>query len=113
LGVGRVFIVGKQDKLGDWIPNKIALTDADDDLWTGTFGFPRGEVVQYKYTVGTNSLEGQWAGSEEFPFTNRQYVVPDDPATGYVVISDVLGDDPPQENSLGKFTTVTEHEETP
>jgi len=113
LGAGTVFIVGKADKLGDWIPNKISLGYVDGGVWTGTFGFPRGEVLQYKYTVGTSTFEGQWAGTEEFPFTNRQFIVPVDPAVGYVVISDVLGDDPPQENSLGKFTVVTEHEEAP
>ena len=77
-------------------------------MWTLTLGFPRGEILQYKYTVGTSTFEGQWPGTEEFPFSNRQYVVPEDPAVTKVVIHDVLGDDPPQENSLGKLTTVTE-----
>jgi alpha-amylase/alpha-mannosidase (GH57 family) len=113
LGSGTVFIVGKQDKLGDWIPNKISLAYIDDGLWTGTYGFPRGEVIQYKYTVGTSTFEGQWAGTEEFPFTNRQFLVPVDPAVGYVLLKDVLGDDPPQENSLGSLTIVTELEEAP
>ena len=118
-GNAQVFIVGKADKLGDWIPNKIGLSDSgkggdkesSDGMWTGTYGFPRGEVVRYKYTVGTGTDEGQWPGTEEFPFTNRQYVVPDDPLIKKVVISDVLGDDPPQENSLGKYTQVTTYEE--
>ena len=43
LGSGTLFIVGKQDKLGDWIPNKISLTYQSDGLWSGTFGFPRGD----------------------------------------------------------------------
>ncbi|MGM0575932.1 MAG: carbohydrate-binding module family 20 domain-containing protein [Myxococcota bacterium] len=119
LGDGVVFIVGKDDKLGDWVPNKVALSDsgksgdevAGDNVWTGTFGFPRGEVLQYKYTVGTGTFEGQWAGTEEFPYTNRQYVVPEDPAVTRVILRDVLGDDPPNENSLGKLTEVTEIEE--
>ena len=113
LGSGTVFIVGKQDKLGDWIPNKISMAYTDNGLWTGTYGFPRGEVVQYKYTVGTSTFEGQWAGTEEFPFTNRQFVVPVDPEIGYVRVQDVLGDDPPQENSLGSLTVVTELEQAP
>ena len=113
LGSGTLFIVGKQDKIGGWIPNKTSLTYQSDGLWSATFGFPRGDVLQYKYTVGTSTFEGQWAGTEEFPFSNRQFIVPTDPAVGYVVIADVLGDDPPQENSLGKFTVVTEYEEAP
>lgn len=118
-GKGQVFIVGKADKLGDWIPNKIPLSDsgkggdpiAGDGIWTGTFGFPHGDVVRYKYTVGTGSNEGQWPGTEEFPFTNRQYVVPQDPLIKKVRMEDVLGDDPPQENSLGKHTKVTTYED--
>ncbi len=118
-GNGTVFIVGNHDKIGDWIPNKIALSDtgkagdlqAGDRVWSATFGFPRGEVLQYKYTVGTGTDEGQWPGTEEFPFTNRQYVVPLDPKVTKVILRDVLGDDPPQENSLGKLTTVTELED--
>ena len=105
--------------MGDWIPNKIALSDsgkggdvtAADGVWTGTFGFPRGEVVRYKYTVGTGTDEGQWPGTEEFPFTNRQYVIPEDPLIKKVTLKDVLGDDPPQENSLGKLTQVETYEE--
>ena len=93
-GNAQVFIVGKADKLGDWIPNKIALSDSGkggdlksaDGIWTATFGFPRGEVVRYKYTVGTGTDEGQWPGTEEFPFTNRQYVVPEDPLIKKVLL---------------------------
>jgi hypothetical protein len=114
-----VFIVGKSDKLGDWIPNKISLSDsgqgsdltAGDAIWSATFGFPHGEVIQYKYTSGTGTFEGQWAGTEEFPYSNRQYVVPEDPAVTQVVIEDVFGDDPPQENSMGKYSQVTEETE--
>ena len=119
LGNGTVYIVGSGDKIGDWIPNKVALSDSGqlgdetpaDLIWTATFGFPRGDVVQYKYTVGTGTYEGQWPGTEEFPFTNRQFVVPEDPNIIKVIVADVLGDDPPQENSLGKLTVVTELEE--
>jgi alpha-amylase/alpha-mannosidase (GH57 family) len=118
-GDGVVFIVGKSDKLGDWIPNKISLSDsgqgsdliAGDATWSATFGFPHGEVIQYKYTSGTGTFEGQWAGTEEFPYSNRQYVVPEDPAVIQVVIEDVFGDDPPQENSMGKYSQVTEETE--
>jgi alpha-amylase/alpha-mannosidase (GH57 family) len=115
-GPGNVYIAGNHDKLGAWLPNKIALFDsgklgdatAGDRVWSVTLGFPRGEVLQYKYTVGTGTDEGQWPGTEEFSFSNRQYVVPKDPGVGSVLISDVLGDDPPNENSLGKLTKVTE-----
>ena len=115
-GNGTVFVVGNHDKIGNWIPNKVGLSDTgksgdvtpNDGVWTLTLGFQRGDVVQYKYTVGTGTDEGQWPGTEEFPFTNRQYVVPVDPSIVAVKLSDVLGDDPPQENSLGKFTVVTE-----
>lgn len=115
-GDGVVFIVGKADKLGDWIPNKISLSDsgqgsdqtAGDGIWSGTYGFPHGEVLQYKYTSGTGSHEGQWAGTEEFPYSNRQYVVPEDPLIAQVVIRDVFGDDPPQENSMGKLSQIDE-----
>ena len=118
-GEGTIYIVGKQDKLGDWIPNKIALSDSGkngdlvsgDGVWAGTYGFPRGEVIQYKYTVGTGTQEGQWAGTEEFPYTNRQYLVPEDPGVVSVLIHDILGDDPPQENSMGKLSIITEHED--
>ena len=118
-GDGGVFIVGKYDKLGDWTPNKISLSDsgqggdkvAGDGIWTGTFGFPTGEVIQYKYTSGTGSHEGQWAGTEEFPYSNRQYVVPEDPSITQVVIRDIFGDDPPQENSMGKLSEITEGSE--
>jgi len=38
-------------------------------------------------------------------------VVPEDPLIKKVLIKDVLGDDPPQENSLGKYTQVETYEE--
>ena len=71
----------------------------------------QGVLGDHILSIRKRKLFGSGPGTEEFPFTNRQYVIPEDPLILKVTIKDVLGDDPPQENSLGKMTQVETYDE--
>jgi hypothetical protein len=115
-GKGIAFITGNQDNLCDWVPNKCALVDdgkapdavAGDKIWTGTFKFAPGTLLRWKYTVGTNSDEGKWSKTEEFPLTERGYDVPLDPTVKKVTIQDIFADRPMPTGTLGPGTKVIE-----
>lgn len=112
-GKGIVYIAGNQDKLGNWIPNKTGLRDdgkngdatASDNVWTGVFGFMRGTLVRYKYTLGVPTDEGKWNG-EEFPLTERGFEVTKDPTCKKMKIRDVFADRPQPTGTLGPQSTV-------
>lgn len=108
-GKGIVYIAGNQDKLGAWIPNKIALRDdgqgpdikAGDGLWTGVFGFMPGTLLRYKYTIGVPADEGKWYGTEEFPLTERGFEVTKDPSCKKMKVHDIFADRPQPSGTLG------------
>lgn len=108
-GKGTVYIVGNQDKLGNWIPNKVALRDdgvapdlkAWDGIWTGTFGFMPGTLLRYKYTIGLPTDENKWSGTEEFPLTERGFEVTKDPACKKMKVRDIFADRPQPSGTLG------------
>jgi len=107
-GRGIAYIAGNQDKLGNWVPNKIALRDdgkggdvtAGDNLWTGIFGFMPGTQIRYKYTLGIPTDEGRWNG-EEFPLTERGFDVTKDPSCKRMQVTDVFADRPQPTGTLG------------
>lgn len=115
-GKGIVFITGNQDSLQNWTPNKLALLDdgilpdkvKGDQKWTATFGFPPGTLLRYKYTIGLNTDEGKWNGTEEFPLTERGMDVPLDPEIKGVILHDIFADRPMPTGTLGPQTKTEE-----
>lgn len=118
-GKGVVYITGNHSKLGmkaKWVPNKVALRDdgkegdkvAGDHIWTGVFDFPRGASIRYKYTIGLPKDEGKWAGTEEFPLTERGLEVTKDPSKTKMRIQDIFADRPQPSGTPGPKTVTTE-----
>lgn len=108
-GKGIAYISGNQDKLAQWVPNKVALRDdgvppdatASDNIWTSTFGFMPGTLLRYKYTIGIPLNEGKWSGTEEFPLTERGLDVSKDPGCKKMSIRDVFADRPQPTGTTG------------
>ncbi|NOZ08775.1 MAG: hypothetical protein GXO91_07880, partial [FCB group bacterium] len=48
-----VFITGNSRHLGSWQPNGAALRRLDSLTWTGSFSFPKGTHLEYKFTRGS------------------------------------------------------------
>lgn len=113
-GNGIVYIAGNQDALGNWIPNKIPLVDngvapdkqANDKIWTATFGFAPGTMLRYKYTIGLPKDEASWTNSEEFPLTERGLDVTQDPQYHKMTVKDIFADRPLQTGTQGPNTKV-------
>ncbi|HAA56137.1 MAG TPA: hypothetical protein DCE42_15340, partial [Myxococcales bacterium] len=105
-GPASVFIVGNHRKLGMvgvdaqgkpiWIPNKIQMNQDPNNqwLWTLTVALPKGMKVNYKYTIGTNSDEGRWQGTEEFPVTFRGFTAEDTTGNRCIRIRDYWANKP-------------------
>lgn len=112
-GQGIVMIAGNQDKLANWMPNKIPLRDdgkggdkvANDQVWTGVFGFMPGTLVHYKYTIGIPKDKGRWHGTEEFPLTERGFTVSKDPNCHKMIIKDIFADRPQPSDTMGPAST--------
>ncbi len=115
-GKGRVMIAGNQDKLGNWVPNKIPLADdgvapdlaANDNVWTATFGLMPGTLLRYKYTIGVPTDEGRWSGTEEFPLTERGFDVTKDPACKKMKVRDIFADRPSPTGTLGPGSVMND-----
>jgi hypothetical protein len=115
---GIVYITGNQDKLTQWTPNKMPMLDdgtgadtvANDGIWSITVPLTPAAVVRYKYTIGLPKNEGKWSGTEEFPLTERGFVVTKDPSKTKMLIKDVFADRPQPTGTMGKKTVVTESE---
>lgn len=113
-GNGIVYISGNHDQLANWIPNKVPLVDngespdekAGDGIWTSTFGFAPGTMLRYKYTIGLPKDEGKWAGTEEFPLTERGLDVTQDPLYHKMVVNDIFADRPNPTGTQGPNTKV-------
>lgn len=113
-GKGIVYIAGNQDKLANWIPNKVALRDdgvapdlvAGDGVWSGVFGFMPGTLLRYKYTIGIPTDEGKWSGTEEFPLTERGFDVTKDPSCKKMKVRDIFADRPQPTGTLGPKSTL-------
>jgi len=118
-GKGVVYIAGNHPKLGmktKWVPNKIAMRDdgkegdkkAGDGIWTRVFDLSRGTTLKYKYTIGLPKDEGKWAGTEEFPLTERGLNVTKNPTKTKMTISDVFADRPEQSGQAAPKTVIKE-----
>ena len=105
-GTADAYIVGNHRKLGMvgvdaqgkpvWVPNKIRLTPdpSNPNIYTFTLGLPKGYKLNYKYTIGTNSDEGRWTGTEEFPVTFRGFLVDDPSGKRCIKIRDIFANKP-------------------
>jgi len=115
-GEGIVYISGNHDKLDNWNPNSISLRDdgeegdeaAGDRVWTKVIGFPPGTVLRYKYTIGKPTDEAKWAGTEEYPLTERGLDVPNDPDVRRVRVQDIFADRPQPSGTVAPNTVITE-----
>ncbi|MBN1944609.1 MAG: hypothetical protein JW797_02990 [Bradymonadales bacterium] len=116
-GTGQASIVGNQDVLANWTPCSVFMSDdgvepdvtAEDNIWTRSFLFSPGLLLQYKYNIGTPEDEGSWSGTEEFPLTNRGYRVPTD-GTRRIRIRDIFADRPDPSGNMGPNAAVTVEE---
>ncbi|MCK6510775.1 hypothetical protein L6R29_12510 [Myxococcota bacterium] len=79
-----------------WVPNKIRMTPdpSNPNIYTFTLGLPKGYKLNYKYTIGTNSDEGRWTGTEEFPVTFRGFLVDDPTGKRCIKIRDIFANKP-------------------
>jgi hypothetical protein len=105
-GPASVYIVGNHRKLGMvgvdaqgkpiWVPNKIQMNQDKSNpwLWKFTVALPKGMKVNYKYTIGTNSDEGRWRGTEEFPVTFRGFTATDTTGNRCIRIRDLWANKP-------------------
>jgi predicted alpha/beta superfamily hydrolase len=53
----KIFIVGNDEKLGQWNPQAVALERRPDGSWTRTFLFAPGTQLEYKITRGSWQTE--------------------------------------------------------
>jgi hypothetical protein len=91
-----IYIVGNQEELGNWTPNKVRLYNdgthgddiADDSIWALEIALPVGAEIEYKYT--NSGAEGSFNPGEEFPYINRKIRV-ERMADGKMVVSDRFG----------------------
>jgi alpha-amylase/alpha-mannosidase (GH57 family) len=91
-----LYIVGNNEELGNWIPNKVRLFNdgthgdsvADDNIWTIEIQLPIGTEIEYKYT--NSGAVGYWSPGEEFPFINRRVRV-EKTETGKIIVLDRFG----------------------
>lgn len=66
-----VFVGGSPDALGPWLGDALPLRRLRDGLFEGAFVVPTGDVVEYKYTLGTwDRVEKAADGSER---ANRRH----------------------------------------
>lgn len=49
----KIFITGDNVQLGEWNPEKVALTKQNDNQWLKSFNFPEGTIFYYKITRGS------------------------------------------------------------
>lgn len=116
-GTGVLSIVGNQPEIANWTPNEVFMLDdgsgfdlaGGDGIWTRSFILPPGTTLQYKYTIGTSADEGNWGGTEEYPLTNRAYLVPAADVR-QVRVRDIFADRPDPSGTMADLTTVTEEE---
>lgn len=71
----EVFITGNRTELGGWNPGKINFEKQNDSIWTRSFTFESGAVLEFKFTLGdwnTEALEkdGSVPGNHTFSVTN-------------------------------------------
>ncbi|TNE44275.1 MAG: hypothetical protein EP343_31490 [Deltaproteobacteria bacterium] len=105
-GPASVFIVGNHRSLGMvgvdaqgkpvWVPNKIQMNQDPNNpnLWTYKVSLPNGMKVNYKYTIGTNSDEGRWRQTEEFPVTFRGFDIKDPSGKRCIKVEDIFANKP-------------------
>lgn len=120
-GPASVFLVGNHRLLGmvgvdaqgqpKWVPNKIQMNqDANNpNIWRLTIGLPKNFKLNYKYTIGTNSDEGRWRGTEEFPVTFRGFLVNDPSGKRCINVKDIFANKPTggRDGEVGSKSTFT------
>lgn len=120
-GPASVFIVGNHRLMGmvgvdaqgqpQWVPNKIQMNQdaTNPNIWRFTVGLPANFKLNYKYTIGTNSDEGRWRGTEEFPVTYRGLEVKDPSGKRCIIIRDIFANKPTggRDGEVGSKSKVT------
>lgn len=52
-----VHITGDKPELGNWNPSGVGMDRVNDTTWTKTLNFNKGDIVRYKFTLGTWQTE--------------------------------------------------------
>lgn len=47
-----VYIAGSQTEFGNWNPSAVKLDRVDNETWRKSFSFPKGTILEYKFTRG-------------------------------------------------------------
>ncbi len=53
----NVYVSGNNILFGDWNAGKTELTKINDSVWSKTFSFPKGTILEFKFTKGTWETE--------------------------------------------------------
>jgi len=53
----KIYITGNQEKLGNWVPDKIQLSNQKNHTWIINLYFPIGTELEYKFTRGSWNTE--------------------------------------------------------
>jgi len=53
----NIYIAGNQPELGNWNPRAVKLTRTSNITWEKLFEFPKGTILEYKFTRGDWSKE--------------------------------------------------------
>ncbi len=78
----QIFIAGNQPSLGNWNAAEIPLTK-ENGKWSGSFSFPAGTQLEYKFTKGSWENEGLTA-DRRVP-SNYQFTVTGDTSMNYSI----------------------------
>jgi len=71
-----VYITGSKEQLGYWNPDTIKMERVTDSIWTKTILVNQPDIIEYKYTLGSWSVEG--ADSQGLPLSNFSVKVAQD-----------------------------------
>lgn len=66
-----IFITGNHEKLGTWIPDRVAMKNIGEQKWEVKIKVPKSEVLEYKFTKGSWSNEA--ADATGLPLANKYF----------------------------------------
>ena len=95
----KIYIVGNEDKLGNWNPKLIEL-NRHNGYWERTFNFKLGQIIEYKFTLG--SWETEALDDENIIPDNYSFVVNQDTIIFHEIKNWKKADN--KEGSMGQIT---------
>lgn len=79
-----VYITGSLPSLGNWHPGRIRMDSSGDHSWTHEIRCPDGQVIEYKFTLGSWQREGAHANGE--PLSNFAITAAEDQFVTNVIL---------------------------